>query len=435
MRIAFCILVFLMIPACGGTSARRGHRDRGRAPGGGGPLPPDLGTRPAGIDWPCFQGPHGDSVSLEKGIVTPWPKAGPRLVWESKVGESYCMPSISRGRAFVFDRMGKSARIRALKSETGEKLWEFAYPTDYVDQYRYSGGPRCCPVVDGDRVYTFGPEGMLHCLKAETGKLVWKVNTAADFHVVQNFFGVGSTPVVEGDLLIAMVGGSPKDSDNRDFMALKSDGSAVVAFDKLTGKVKYKLGDDLASYSSPMLTTIDGRRWCFVFARAGLLGFDPATGKSDFHYPWRARTLESVNAANPLIAGNKVLISETYGPGSALLEVKPGGHKEIWTDLDSPRQKALQAHWCTPIHMDGYVYGCSGPPREQRRAALHRAGDGKSNLARAGPDADDAAADRWALHRPGRERRLAVGEGESEEIRGNLVRRAGQARRHRDAAA
>jgi hypothetical protein len=43
------------------------------------------------------------------------------------------------------------------------------------------------------------------------GKVRWKVNTASKFSVVQNFFGVGSTPVIEGDLLLAMVGGSPPD--------------------------------------------------------------------------------------------------------------------------------------------------------------------------------------------------------------------------------
>jgi outer membrane protein assembly factor BamB len=332
------------------------------------PLPTDLRTRKDGIDWPCFQGPHGDSVSPEKGILSPWPKAGPRLVWELKLGEGYAMPSISRGRAFVFDRIRNRQRLRAFKSETGESLWSFEYPTEYTDHYSYSGGPRCCPVVDGDRVYAYGPEGMLHCVKAEDGKLIWKVDTVANFNVIQNFFGVGATPVVEGDLLITVVGGSPKGSNPADFMALRGDGSAVVAFDKYTGKVRYKIGDELAAYASPLLATLGGRRWCFVFARGGLLGFDPASGKIDFHYPWRARVLESVNAANPVVASDKVLISETYGPGAALVEVKPGAVKELWTDADHGRNKALQAHWCTPIYSEGYVYGCSG--RHENNADL-----------------------------------------------------------------
>ncbi len=323
-------------------------------------LPPDLRTRKSGSDWPCFLGPTGDSVSTEKGILTPWPKEGLKIRWEKKLGNGYGTVVTSRGRLFLFDRLRDQARLQALKSETGDLLWTFEYETQYEDIYHYSNGPRCCPVVDGDRVYIFGPEGMLHCLRAEDGKLVWKVDTKKEFGVIQNFFGVGSTPVVEGDLLIAVIGGSPRGSDEVPFDQLKGDGSGIVAFDKHTGKVRWKVTDELAGYASPLLTTIDGRRWCLAFVRGGLVGLEPATGKVDFHYPWRARILESVNASNPVVVGNRVLITECYGPGSALLEVKPGSCKEVWTDEDRGRDKALQCHWNTPICVDGYVYGSSG---------------------------------------------------------------------------
>jgi outer membrane protein assembly factor BamB len=325
-------------------------------------LPPDLRTRITGSDWPRFLGPTGDSVSTEKGILTPWPEEGPRLVWHRRLGSGYGAAVTSRGRLFLFDRVGDRARLNCWKSETGETLWTFDYPTDYEDLYRYNNGPRCSPVVDGDRVYILGVEGMLHCLRVEDGKVIWKVDTQAEFGVVQNFFGVGSTPVVEGDLLLVQVGGSPKRTRARTAHDLpRGDGCGLVAFEKYTGKVRYRVTDELASYSSPVLATIGGRRWCFLFARGGLVGLEPATGKVDFHYPWRARILESVNASSPVVVGNRVFISETYGPGSALLEVEPGKYKEIWTDKDKGiRDKSLQCHWNTPIHVGGYLYGCSG---------------------------------------------------------------------------
>jgi outer membrane protein assembly factor BamB len=324
------------------------------------PLPPDLRTRQTGSDWPGFLGPTGDSVSAEKGLLVPWPRQGPRIVWHKTVGSGYAVPSISRGRLFLFDRLRNRARLRCWKTETAEPLWTFEYPSDYRDLYGYNGGPRCCPVVDGNRVYIYGAEGMLYCVRVTDGKPVWKVDTKEAFGVVQNFFGVGSTPVVEGDLLLVQVGGSPKGSDNVDFPDLKGNGSGLVAFDKYTGKVRYRATDELASYASPVLATVGGRRWCFLFARGGLVGLDPATGKVDFHYPWRSRLLESVNASNPVVVGNRVFLSETYGPGSALLEVKPGGYKEVWTDARRGRDKSLQCHWNTPIHVAGYVYGSSG---------------------------------------------------------------------------
>ena len=167
-------------------------------------LPPDLGTRPVGVDWPGMLGPHGDSKSPEQGLITPWPEDGPRVVWQRTLGTGYGAPSIARGRLYLFDRIGNQATLICLNSETGEELWKFGYPTDYEDYFGYNNGPRCCPVVDGDRVYIHGAEGMLHCVNAETGKLIWKVDTFQTFGVVQNFFGVGSAPVVEGDLLIVV---------------------------------------------------------------------------------------------------------------------------------------------------------------------------------------------------------------------------------------
>ena len=213
-----------------------------------------------------------------------------------------------------------------------------------------------------ERVYIYGVEGMLHCLRVEDGKRIWKVDTITDFDVRQNFFGVGGTPVIEGDLLIAQVGGSPKNDPARNARhSPKGADSGIVAFDKYTGKVRYHVTDELASYAGPVLATIGDRRWCFVFARGGLVGLDPTTGKVDFHFPWRAKVLESVNASNPVVAGNRVFISECYGPGSALLEIKSGKCKEVWTDQDKGiRDKSLRCHWNTPILVGGYLYGCSG---------------------------------------------------------------------------
>ena len=75
---------------------------------------------------------------------------------------------------------------------------EFEYPTDYKDLYNYSGGAALLPGRGRRPRLHLGPEGMLHCLRAEDGKVIWKKDIVTDFRVVQNFFGVGSTPVDRG---------------------------------------------------------------------------------------------------------------------------------------------------------------------------------------------------------------------------------------------
>lgn len=324
-------------------------------------LPKDLSTRKRGHDWPAFLGPSGDSKSSETGI-TPWPEGGPPVVWTRKMGESYAMPAISRGRLVLCERIGDEVHVVALHSETGRKLWEFRYPTHYQDLYGYDNGPRCQPVIDGNRVYIYGVEGMLYCLRLEDGAEQWKVNTTERFGVVQNFFGVGSTPLVAGDLLLVQVGGSPPE-DRRvppgQLDLVTPNGTALVAFNKFTGDVVYTAGDELASYASPVVAEIAGRKLCLLFARGGLLGVDVPSGSVAFHFPWRAQILESVNASNPVVVDDLVFLSECYGPGSALVRISAGGCTPLWTD-GGRRAKAMQTHWNTPIYVDGYLYGCSG---------------------------------------------------------------------------
>jgi len=351
--------------------------------------PLDLRSRPVKSDWPTFLGPTQNGVSPEKGILTKWPQEGLKVVWETPMGLGFAPPVTSRGRLFHFDRFGDDNRLSCRNAETGKLLWRFEYRTDYEDLYGYSPGPRACPTVDDDRVYILGPEGMLHCLKVEDGTVLWKIDTKKEYHFHQNFFGVGSVPVVEGDLLIVAIGGSAKGPRPVDLRAARGDGTGIVAFDKRTGKEKYRVSDELASYSSPIVTTIDGRRLGLYFARGGLIGFDPKTGKEDFRFPWRAKIEESVNASNPVVVGDQVLVSECYGPGTALVKVRAGKAEAVWTDGDKDRDdKSLKCHWNTPIHVDGYVYGSSGRHENEAQLRCVELATGKvmwqeSNLSRA----------------------------------------------------
>ena len=314
-------------------------------------------------DWPDFLGPERNGKSQEKINIAPWQKAGPPVLWAKEIGTSYGAPTIANGRVYIFARHGDMARLTCLESDTGNELWQYEYSTHYEDMYGYNNGPRCCPIVDEDRIYIFGAEGELHCVSTQNGKRLWKVDTVTKFNVVQNFFGVASAPAVEGELLIVQIGGSPPGTPKNIWASNgkpKPNSSGIVAFNKHTGEVVYQIADELASYASPVFATINGRRWGFAFLRGGLVGFEPETGKIDFHYPWRHPKIESVNASCSVVYNDLVFISESYGIGSSVIQVRPGGYKVVWKDRANSRNKAMELHWNTAIHHEGYLYGSSG---------------------------------------------------------------------------
>lgn len=327
---------------------------------------PDLSTRKAGHDWPSFLGPTHNSHSAETGVPRTWPADGLRLVWSRPLGSGYAPPAIWRGRLWHFDRFGDRNHLSCRQAETGQLLWFFDYATDYDDLFGYDNGPRCAPIVDDDRVYIQGAEGMLHCLHTLDGKVRWQLDVRKRFNVVQNFFGVGAVPIVSGDLLILQAGGSPPNTpdDLNTFLERKGNGSGIVALDKFTGAVKYQVTDELASYASPVLATIHGKPWCLVLTRFHLLGLDPATGRVRLKFPWKARSLESVNAANPVVVGDRVVITECYGDkpgGAAVLRIKPDDSFVVeWSDADKGRDKSLACHWSTPVPVGGHLFGSSG---------------------------------------------------------------------------
>lgn len=352
----------------------------------------DAGSGPRdGRDWPSFLGPQRNATSPETGIRTSWPAGGPPLVWQLPMGEGYANVSIADGRAFAFDRQGDEARLTAVDARSGARLWQKTYATAYEDMYGYSGGPRAVPVIDGERVYSFGAEGRLRAHATSDGAVLWDIDTTARYGVQQNFFGAGSAPLMFGDLLLVAVGGSPKDSPGIKSGAATSNGTAIVAFDKLNGTERYRVGDDLASYASPLVASIGGRQLGLHFARGGLLGFDPVRGEALFHFPWRAKLLESVNAATPVVVGDRVFLTEVYGPGSVLLRIAGKKPEVVWRD--APRDHRLTSHWTTPVHHRGILYGCAG----------RGAGDGELRAIDLG-----SGKVRWQEKAPGRSTLLLV---------------------------
>jgi outer membrane protein assembly factor BamB len=302
-----------------------------------------------GLDWPQFLGPQRNGVYLGTNLATTWPKNGPAVVWRKEVGQGFSGPAVAAGKLILFHRLQDQEVVQCLDPGSGQSLWKFEYPTKYRDDFGFDEGPRATPLIAGNRVYTFGALGLLHCLNLADGRLVWSVDTEAEFGAPKGFFGMACSPLLEGRALLLNVGGK--------------DGAGIVALDKETGSLLWKATDAEASYSSPVSATLGSKRYTFFFNREGLVALDPASGKVSFEFPWRPPLNASVNAATPLVVGNRIFLSASYGRGAVLLEFDPAKPKPIWAG-----DNILSNHYSTSVHHRGFLYGFDG--RQEQGAIL-----------------------------------------------------------------
>jgi outer membrane protein assembly factor BamB len=327
-----------------------------------------------GSDWPCFLGPRHDACSSETGLLPVWPEQGPPLAWRKEIGTGYSAPSVLGPRLVIHHRREDQEIVECLDARTGVSQWTTTNRSRFRDPYGYNNGPRCTPLLTADRCYTLGAEGLLQCLNIETGERLWAHVLREEFEIPEGFFGIAASPILDGNKLIVAVGGQPN--------------SAIVAFNANDGKLLWQNGgkstwdgaetgwpsdpvyhwtgeEMVVSYSSPRVATFHGRRHVLCLLRQGLVSLDPETGKENFHYWFRSRAHESVNAAQPVIVDDTILLGAAYRVGSALLRVAPDGRSvnAVWRQPDQ-----LATHWSTAIYHDGCYFGFSG--RHENEAQL-----------------------------------------------------------------
>ena len=294
----------------------------------------------AAQDWPQILGPGRNGIYTGPDIVPSFPRSGPPLIWKRDVGAGFAGPAVSGGRLILFHRVNNRETVDAMDALTGKTVWTFDYPTSYRDDFGFDEGPRAVPVIAGGRVFTHGADGMLHGIDFATGKGLWSVDSRKVFQAPKGYFGVASSPVVDGERVMVNVGGKT---------------GGIVAFDAASGKTLWTATSDEASYSAPIVADIGGQHTAVFFTRTGLVALDPANGAVRYQFRWRARMAASVNAATPIIVKDQIFLSASYGTGAVLLQVANNAVKPVWSGDES-----LSNHYSTSVYKDGYLYGFEG---------------------------------------------------------------------------
>jgi outer membrane protein assembly factor BamB len=303
-------------------------------------------------DWPQWMGPQRDNQWREDGIVRDFSAGEPKVLWRAPVKSGYSGPAVADGRVFLTDfdsddnvqvsnfgraKLTGTERVLCFDEKTGKQLWMDEYPV--VSSVSYPAGPRCTPVVDGDRVYTLGAEGMLVCFNVESGERIWWKELKEEYNTGSALWGYAAHPLIDGSNLICLAGG---------------EGTHAVAFNKRTGEEVWRtLTSPEQGYSPPTIIEAAGVRQLILARADAISGVNPATGEEYWTTPYEATSGSII--MSPIRSGNYLFIGG-YSDKNLLLELsqdKPGV-KVVWRDV--PR-KAISPVNVQPYCEDGVMYG------------------------------------------------------------------------------
>jgi outer membrane protein assembly factor BamB len=292
----------------------------------------------AGGDWPQFRGPQRDGVALAAHLVRSWPAGGPRLLWQVPIGEGYSHLAVADGRIFTLFGANNTEYLAAFDAASGRQLW--VVRTDAELSNDQGSGPRSTPTYDAGMLYAQSAQGQLLAVAAGTGKVAWKRDLAKAFGARVPQWGISSSPLVEGNLLLVAVGGDR--------------GHSAMAFDKHSGKEVWAALDDKPGYASPIALTAAGVRQAVFFTGSSVAGVAVADGKVLWEVPWA--TDYDVNAATPLfVAPDKLYVSSGYDTGSAVFQFHGDGGRvtvqQVWKSRDMKNQ------FSSAVLAGDYVYG------------------------------------------------------------------------------
>jgi outer membrane protein assembly factor BamB len=289
-------------------------------------------------DWPQWRGPNRDGKVAGFDAPETWPQQLTQQ-WKVVVGTGDATPALVGDKLYAFGRKEADEVIACLDAATGKTLWEEKYPADYVvtgPPARHPG-PRSSPVVADGRICALGVGGILSCLDAATGKVVWRKQSTNDFMDTPNRFDTSMSPIVVDGRCIVHVGG-------------KGSG-AVIAFDLKSGEPKWKWDGDAPANSSPVVMTVGGTKMVVTITAKLLVGLDAADGKLLWQTPFAAT---QGNNTTPVVDGQTVIIS---GQGKGMFALKVEKQDGAFAVTNLWQNTQLGSRFTTPVLKNGMLYG------------------------------------------------------------------------------
>ncbi len=287
-----------------------------------------------------FLGPKRNATIPGIRLGKDWSETPPRLLWKMPVGEAWSGFAVAHGKAITQEQAGEEELVSCYDLGTGKLVWQKR------NQARYENplggvGPRATPTIDGDQVYTIGATGYFACRSLETGELKCAFNLLENHGAPLPEWGVAGSPLVLERQVILSAGGK--------------EGNSLVAYDKISGELVWRGGDDRAHWSSPVVHEVHGQPQVLIFNKSGVAAHSVEDGTVLWEFPWTRSTGTPRVSVPVALPGNRFVISSGYGAGASLFQVlnTPVGFvaEEEWRSLH------LKSKFNNFVFKDGYLYG------------------------------------------------------------------------------
>lgn len=305
-------------------------------------------------NWPAWRGPLGTGISEETNLPEKWSQTE-NVKWRVELPEpGNSTPIVWGDHVFLTQAVGNQRTLMCFNRNDGKVLWQSGVTAKEKDT-THPTNPYCSasPVTDGERVIvSFASEG-LFCYDFQ-GKEIWhRTDLGRQVHI----WGNASSPVIFGDLCFLNFG--------------PGETTYLLAVEKKTGKTVWKKDEDtgynkpqapdpvsgktdnpqfIGSWTTPVITKIEGKDQLLMSWPRHLAAYEPATGKE----LWTCSGLNPLVYTSP-IYGDGVVVS-MGGYGGPAIGVRAGGSGDItssnrlWQSTRSPQRIG------SGVVKDGHVY-------------------------------------------------------------------------------
>jgi len=297
-------------------------------------------------DWPQWRGPDRTGVVPATEAVPETLPAEPKVLWRIKAGEGFASPVVAGGYVFYLDNQTAKEVVHCVKASDGTEVWKAELFDSMKDGFGI--GPRCTPVVDGDKIFVQSCKGELQCLSVKDGKQAWRKNFVDDFGAVfigekgqaagGQRHGNNGSPVIDGENIFVQVG-SPKDA-------------SIVCLKKATGEVVWKSQKDQTAYAPPIIATVAGVRQLISFTTEALIGLNVVDGALLWRVP--VKTALGRHVTTPVVHEDIVCVA-SHQAGLLGIKISKDGAglkaEQAWA------VKETAINFSSPVVVDGLLYG------------------------------------------------------------------------------